>query len=98
MIDSDGHSTGLVCVSTLLVFLDIRQCLLPSVHNTGKNVDAFGRCFRDRGVYNVPFLLIFIAAEYSFKIRLLKNWTDDLKDKNSDAFKDLKTRLEEEVM
>ncbi|XP_074620014.1 uncharacterized protein LOC141878864 isoform X2 [Acropora palmata] len=38
------------------------------------------------------------VVEYSFKIRLLKNWTDDLKDKNSDAFKDLKNVLKEELM
>ncbi|XP_015751386.1 PREDICTED: von Willebrand factor D and EGF domain-containing protein-like isoform X2 [Acropora digitifera] len=38
------------------------------------------------------------VVEYSFKIRLLKNWTDDLKDKNSDAFKDLKKVLKEEIM
>ena len=65
--------------------MDIRQCLLPSVHNTSKKVD-------------VPFFLIFIAAEYSYKIKLKETWNDELKDKNSDAFKDLKARLEEEVM
>ena len=44
------------------------------------------------------FFLIFIAAEYSYKIKLMETWNDELNDKNSDAFKDLKNVLEEEVM
>ena len=49
-----------------------------------------GRCFLSRQ--------IFIVAEYNYKIKLLRSWNDDLKDNNSEAFKDLKIVLEEEVM
>ncbi|XP_067041993.1 von Willebrand factor D and EGF domain-containing protein-like isoform X3 [Acropora muricata] len=38
------------------------------------------------------------VAEYSYKIKVIETWNDELKDKNSDAFKDLKARLEEEIM
>ena len=44
------------------------------------------------------FSKIFISAEYSYKIKLMETWNDELNDKNSDAFKDLKNVLEEEVM
>lgn len=44
------------------------------------------------------FFKIFIAAEYSYKIKLMETWNDELNDKNSDAFKHLKNVLEEEVM
>ncbi|XP_067041983.1 uncharacterized protein [Acropora muricata] len=38
------------------------------------------------------------VAEYSYKIKLMETWNDELNDKNSDAFKDLKNVLEEEIM
>ena len=44
------------------------------------------------------FFKSFFAAEYSYKIKLLETWNDELNDKNSDAFKDLKNLLEEQVM
>ena len=42
--------------------------------------------------------LIFIVTEYRYKIKLLKNWNDELREKTSDAFKRLKAVLEKEVM
>lgn len=44
------------------------------------------------------FFLSLIVAEYSYKIKLMETWNDDLKDKSSDSFKRLKTAFEEEVM
>lgn len=41
--------------------------------------------------------MITIVAEYVFKMKVLQDWKDDLKDKNSAAFKELSSRLEAEV-
>ena len=38
-----------------------------------------------------------IVAEHVFKLKIIEEWNDDLKDKSSDAFKDLSSRLESEV-
>ena len=54
--------------------------------------------FPETGLFVIYLFKIFIVAEYSYKIKLMKNWNDDLKDKNSSAFKRLKALLEEEVM
>ena len=37
------------------------------------------------------------VAEHVFKLKIIEEWNDDLKDKSSDAFKDLSSRLESEV-
>lgn len=39
-----------------------------------------------------------IILEYSYTIKIIDEWNDDLKDKTSDAFRRLKTVFEEEVM
>ena len=38
-----------------------------------------------------------IVVEHVFKLKILEDWNDDLNNKNSDAFKDLASRLEKEV-
>ena len=38
-----------------------------------------------------------IIAEYSFSIKILEDWTDDLQDKDSDAFQELSFQFETEV-
>ncbi|XP_074620010.1 uncharacterized protein LOC141878862 isoform X3 [Acropora palmata] len=38
------------------------------------------------------------VAEYSYKIKLMETWNDDLKNKSSDYFKRLKTAFEKEIM
>ena len=40
-----------------------------------------------------------LVAEFqrAFKIKILQDWKDDLKDKDSEAFKELSSRLETEV-
>ena len=38
-----------------------------------------------------------IVAEHIFKLKIIEDWNDHLKDKSSDAFKDLSSRLKSEV-
>ena len=39
----------------------------------------------------------FSLAVHAFKIKILEDWNDDLKDKKSAVFRDLASRLETEV-
>ena len=39
----------------------------------------------------------FVSVEHVFKMKILQDWNDELKDKQSTAFKALSARLETEV-
>ena len=41
--------------------------------------------------------LLVAEFQHAFKIKILQDWKDDLKDKDSEAFKELSSRLETEV-
>lgn len=54
------------------------------------------RCRKNNTFVTFIWFLTYIAV-HAFKIKILEDWNDDLKDKKSAVFRDLASRLETEV-
>ena len=52
---------------------------------------------RNNSTYITFIWYLTCIAVHAFKIKILEDWNDDLKDKKSAVFRDLASRLESEV-